>query len=31
MWTEQSRSRMAKKTKRYPFDRTDEEWEQILR
>lgn len=32
MWTEQSRGRMAKiarKTKRYPSDLTDEEWEQI--
>lgn len=32
MWTEQSRGRMAqiaKKTKRYPFDLTDKEWEQI--
>src|SRR6266852_5968029 len=32
MWTEQSRGRMAqiaKKTKRYPSDLTDEEWERI--
>ena len=32
MWTEQSRGRMAKiakKTKRYPSDLTDEEWEAI--
>src|SRR3954453_1546527 len=32
MWTEQSRGRMAKiakKTKRYPCDLTDEEWEAI--
>src|SRR5450432_3295318 len=32
MWTEQSRGRMAqiaRKTKRYPSDLTDEEWEQI--
>jgi hypothetical protein len=32
MWAEQSRDRMvqvAKKTKRYPSDLTDEEWEQI--
>ena len=32
MWTEQSRGRMAKiarKTKRYPSDLTDEEWEVI--
>src|SRR5208283_562238 len=32
MWTEQSRGRMAKiakKTKRYPSDLTDEEWDQI--
>jgi hypothetical protein len=32
MWTEQSRGRMAKiakKTKRYPSDLSDEEWEQI--
>ena len=32
MWTEQSRGRMAKiarKTKRYPSDLPDEEWEQI--
>src|ERR1700722_2052848 len=32
MWTEQSRGRMAKiakKTKRYPSELTDEEWEQI--
>jgi hypothetical protein len=32
MWTEQSRGRMAKiakKTKRYPLDLADEEWEQI--
>ena len=32
MWTEQSRCRMAKiakKTKRYPSDLTDEEWERI--
>jgi Putative transposase of IS4/5 family (DUF4096) len=32
MWTEQSRGRMAKiakKTKRYRSDLTDEEWEQI--
>ncbi|ESW72021.1 hypothetical protein X772_33600 [Mesorhizobium sp. LSJC280B00] len=30
MWTKQSRGRMAqiaKKTKRYPSDLTDEEWE----
>src|SRR5258705_3400265 len=33
MWTEQSRGRMAKiakKTKRYPSDLTDEEWERIV-
>src|SRR5271170_174390 len=32
MWTEESRGRMAKiakKTKRYPSDLTDEEWDQI--
>jgi len=32
MWTGQSRGRMAKiakKTRRYPSDLTDEEWEQI--
>jgi len=32
MWTEQSRGRMAeiaKKTKRYPSDLTDEEWAEI--
>ncbi|MET2833110.1 transposase, partial [Mesorhizobium shangrilense] len=32
MWTEQSRGRMAqiaKKTKRYPSDLTDEEWDQF--
>ena len=32
MWTEQSRGRMAqiaRKTKRYPSDLTDEEWEQV--
>src|ERR1700690_1501409 len=32
MWTKQSRGRMtriAKKTKRYPSDLTDEEWERI--
>jgi hypothetical protein len=32
MWTEESRGRMAKiakKTKRYPSDLTDEEWEQM--
>src|ERR1700733_6626776 len=32
MWTEQTRGRMAKiakKTKRYPSDLTDEEWERI--
>src|SRR3954465_9573327 len=32
MWTEQSRGRMAKiakKTKRYPSDLTEEEWEAI--
>jgi hypothetical protein len=32
MWTEKSRSRIAKsakKTKRYPSDLTDEEWEVI--
>src|SRR6516162_4931128 len=32
MWTQQSRGRMAqiaKKTKRYPSDLTDEEWERI--
>jgi|SRR4051794_3217385 transposase len=32
MWTEQSRGRMAKiakKTKRYPSDLTDEEWDRI--
>src|SRR5260370_14590890 len=32
MWTEQSRGRMAKiakKTKLYPSDLTDEEWEQV--
>src|SRR5919106_2448429 len=32
MWTEQSRRRMVKiaqRTKRYPSDLTDEEWEQI--
>jgi hypothetical protein len=32
MWTEQSRARMAKiakKTKRYPSDLTDEEWAEI--
>ena len=32
MWTEQSRGRMAKiakKTKRYPSDLTDEEWGEI--
>src|SRR5829696_7017363 len=32
MWTEQSRGRMAeiaRKTKRYPSDLTDEEWERI--
>lgn len=32
MWTEESRGRMAKiarKTKRYPCDLTDEEWERI--
>ena len=34
MWTKQSRGRMAdiaKKTKRYPSDLTDEEWERIAR
>ena len=33
MWTEQTRGRMpqiANKTKRYPSDLTDEEWEQIV-
>lgn len=32
MWTQQSRGRMAqiaKKTKRYPSDLTDEEWERM--
>ena len=32
MWTEESRGRVAKiakKTKRYPCDLTDEEWERI--
>src|SRR5215203_3402059 len=32
MWTEQSRGRMgeiARKTKRYPSDLTDEEWERM--
>jgi hypothetical protein len=32
MWTEQTRRRMAKiakKTKQYPSDLTDEEWERI--
>jgi hypothetical protein len=32
MWTQQSRGRMAqiaKKTKRYPSDLTDEEWDRM--
>ena len=33
MWTHQSRGRMAqiaKKTKRYPSDLTDEEWDRLV-
>jgi putative transposase len=29
MWTRESRGRIARKTKQYPTDLTDEEWERV--